>query len=169
VKLLQHHLMLFFTGFSRTSSVIAAEQIKKTPDRKSELSKMFLMVNEAVNILNSDNAILDFGKLLNESWQLKRSLTGNITTPYIDFIYDKAISSGATGGKLLGAGGGGFLLLFVKPEFQSRVREGIPKLLEVPFLFENQGSQIIYYEPDAISYNKIEINSGIKHARGEND
>lgn len=145
---LQNHLMLFFTGFSRIASEIAGEQIKQTPNKKKELGEMHGMVDEAIDILNGDNDIAEFGKLLNESWQLKRSLTDKISTPHIDDIYAKAIRAGATGGKLLGAGGGGFMLFFVRPELQSEVKKSLQGLLHVPFRFENSGSQIIFYEAD---------------------
>lgn len=144
--LLQNHLMLFFTGFSRTASQIAGEQIKETPNRKLELTEMHRMVDEAVNILNGENDILEFGRLLHESWQLKRSLTDKISTPYVDYLYEAATREGATGGKLLGAGGAGFILFFVKPEFQSKLKETLRGLLHVPFRFENLGSQIIFYD-----------------------
>jgi D-glycero-alpha-D-manno-heptose-7-phosphate kinase len=147
--LLQNHLMLFFTGFSRYASEIASEQIKKTPDKQSELHKMQEMVDEAIGILNGgDSNISEFGKLLHESWTLKRSLTDKISTPQIDTIYNDALKAGAMGGKLLGAGGGGFILFFVEPEFQSAVKEKLKNLLHVPFKFENTGSQIIYYAPE---------------------
>jgi len=145
----QEHLMLFFTGFSRMASDIAKEQIAQTPNIKKELKAMHEMVDFAVNILNDRSDSLDeFGKLLNENWKLKRGLTSKITTAAIDEIYDVALRAGATGGKLLGAGGGGFLLFFVKPEFQTKVREALHKLLYVPFKFDNLGSQIIYYGPE---------------------
>ncbi len=148
-QLLQDHLMLFFTGFSRIASEIAGEQIKKTPDKKNELSRMREMVEEAIGILNGGNTdITDFGRLLHESWTIKRSLTDKISTPQIDNIYDTALEAGALGGKLLGAGGGGFILFFVEPELQPEVREKLKDLLYVPFKFENLGSQIIYYGPE---------------------
>jgi D-glycero-alpha-D-manno-heptose-7-phosphate kinase len=141
--------MLFFTGFSRTASDIAGEQIKQTPNRKQELSEMHSMVNEAIKILNGDSDLLDFGKLIHETWQLKRSLTDKISTPYIDYICDTALGAGASGGKLLGAGSAGFILFFVQPELQAKVREALSSLLYVPFRFENSGSQIIFSEPDS--------------------
>lgn len=107
------------------------------------------MVDEAINILNGDNDLLDFGKLLHENWQLKRSLTDKISTPLIDEIYSTALSAGALGGKLLGAGGGGFMLIFAKPEVQPRIKNKLKNLLYVPFRFENLGSQIIFYEPSS--------------------
>jgi D-glycero-alpha-D-manno-heptose-7-phosphate kinase len=147
--LLQNHLMLFFTGFPRNASEIAGEQVRRTPEKKTELKAMMEMVDEAIATLNGiDDRIIDFGKLLHESWMLKRGLTPQITNASIDEIYDAGIESGAEGGKLLGAGGGGFILFFVKPELQLKVKEKLSKLLYVPFKFHNLGSQIIYYAPE---------------------
>ncbi len=146
---LQNHLMLFFTGFPRNASEIAGEQIRKTPEKKTELKAMMEMVEEALNTLNgSQNRLNDFGKLLHETWKIKRSLTPHITNSLIDEIYEAGLEAGASGGKLLGAGGGGFILFFVKPEVQHNVKEKLKKLLYVPFNFENLGSQIIYYAPE---------------------
>lgn len=148
IQLFQEHLMLFFTGFARTASEIAGEQIKKTPEKKNELNRILEMVDEAVGILNGNSSNLtDFGRLMHESWMIKRSLTAKITTPSIDKIYETAIKAGALGGKLLGAGGGGCILFFVEPELQPKVKEELKNLLYVPFKFENLGSQIIYYAP----------------------
>ena len=145
-QLLQDHMMLFFTGFSRTASEIAREQIKKTPKKEKELKRMTEMVDEAIDILNeNDSYLTDFGKLLHENWMIKRKLTNKITTNAIDKIYEDAINAGALGGKLLGAGGGGFILFFVEPEKQRDVMKKMENLLYVPFRFENLGSQIIYY------------------------
>jgi len=144
---LESHLMLFFTGFSRTASKIAAEQIRQIPRKKKELEMLRSIVDSALGILNSNAEISGFGKLLHESWQIKRSLSKKITTPFIDDIYSTALCSGALGGKLLGAGGGGFILIFAKPAVQNRIREKLKDLLYVPFRFENLGSQIIFYNP----------------------
>ena len=141
------HLMLFFTGFSRTASEIAAEQIRKIPRRRRELKQMYGLVNDAVNIINGRKSLLEFGRLMHETWLIKRSLTDKISTPTIDDIYDTARRSGTVGGKLLGAGGGGFMLLFVKPPDQKKVKSRLKNLLRVPFDFENSGSQIIFYSP----------------------
>lgn len=150
LQLLQKHLMLFFTGFSRNASDIAGEQISKTPEKKKELKVMGEMVDEAVIILNRDsNDILDFGRLLHESWEIKRNLTNIISTKDIDKIYEAARKSGAIGGKLLGAGGGGFILLFAEPEIQSKIKEKLKTLVYVPFSFENLGSQVIMYSTQA--------------------
>lgn len=145
----QKYLMLYFTGFPRTASEIACEQIKKIPDRTKELARMHEMVEEATNILNgSDSDIKDFGKLLHETWMIKRNLTKKITTPTIDKIYKDALSAGAIGGKLLGAGGGGCILFFVEPKNHEKVRRKLKNLLYIPFRLENLGTQIIYYSRD---------------------
>lgn len=146
---LQSHLTLFFTGFPRNASEIAAEQIRKTPEKVSKLKAMLEMVEEAVNILSgSQDNYADFGRLLHETWMLKRSLTPRITTAFVDEIYEAAREAGALGGKLLGAGGGGFMLLFAQPEIQQKIKEKLNKLLYVPFQFHDLGSQIVYYAPE---------------------
>ncbi|MFC1606553.1 kinase [Candidatus Latescibacterota bacterium] len=143
------HLMLFFTGFSRTASEIAHEQIKETPKKASELSTMYSMVESAISILkNITDAPDEMGQLLHEGWKLKRSLTSRISTIEIDDIYETARRAGATGGKLLGAGGGGFMVFYVKPELQHKVMEALKNLLYVPFRFDTLGSQIIYFGPE---------------------
>jgi len=147
LELLQDHLMLFFTGFSREASVIAEQQIKNTPSKKKELNTMVQMVYEAIDILNRNSGdILEFGRLLHEGWQLKRSLTDKISTPEIDDVYTAARNAGAIGGKLLGAGGGGFFLLFAEPEIQPRIIAKLNRFLHVPFKFESLGSRIIFNE-----------------------
>jgi len=143
---LQNHIMFFFTGFSRTASEIASEQIQNISSKTVELRTMKEMAEEGVNILNnSREKIESFGKLLNESWKLKRSLSSKITTDILDAIYDTAIKAGAIGGKLCGAGGGGFMLLFVPPRKQRMVKNALKKLLYVPIRFETLGSQITFY------------------------
>lgn len=144
---LQNHLMLYFTGFSRTASEIARHQIRNIPKKEDSLTRMYGMVAEAVEMLNTER-VSAFGELLHESWMLKRQLSDRITTDHIDDIYSQARSAGATGGKLLGAGGGGFVLLFVPPDKQPAVRTRLKNLLRVPFRFENLGSQIIFYQPN---------------------
>jgi len=145
---LQEHLMLFFTGFSRTASEIASEQIQATPNKTQELRRMQQMVDEAIHILQGEEDLAAFGRLLHEGWQVKRSLTSRISTPQIDAFYETACRAGAIGGKLLGAGGGGFLLLCVRPEEQGRVKEALRGVLHVPFRFERFGSRIIFYESE---------------------
>jgi len=149
LKFLQDHLMLFFTGFSRMASEIAAHQIKNIPKKTKELKAMQQMVTRAADILNSKEDVNNFGKLLHESWKLKRTLSDRITTSFIDDLYTEARHAGATGGKLLGAGGGGFFLLFARPKDQKKIRTRLKKLLEIPFRFENLGSQIIFYQPNS--------------------
>lgn len=145
---LQNHLMLFFTGFSRFASEIAKSKIDNFKHREKELKCMKAMVEEAIAILQNPEApIEEFGKLLDQSWKFKRSLSDRVTNPEIDRMYDEAIRAGAIGGKILGAGGGGFLLLFVKPELRVKVQESLHRLIHVPFRFENSGSRVEVYRP----------------------
>lgn len=144
-NLLQDHLMLFFTGFTRTASDIAEEQIKQTHNKEELIHSMQKMVYTGITILNDEHEdIKTFGKLLHLTWILKRTITDKITTPEIDKIYETALDNGAIGGKLLGAGGGGFMLLFVEPELQPKIKEALHNLIHVPFKFENEGTKIIY-------------------------
>lgn len=146
-ELLNEHLMLFFTGFSRIASNIAKSKINNLPKKEKELCQINLMVNQAINILLTEkNDIRHFGELLDLGWVEKKKLASEVTTDQIDDIYIKAKLSGAIGGKLLGAGGGGFLLLFVEPKNQNKVRKSLGNLIHVPIKFEKSGSQIIYYE-----------------------
>lgn len=152
----QDHLMLFFTGFPRNASEVAAEQIKLTPQKNQELSRMRALVDEGVKILtNGQTNIEEFGKLLHESWLLKRGLSSKITNQHIDKIYKQAQLSGALGGKLLGAGGGGFMLFFVRPQDQPRVKSALSNILQVPFKFENAGSQVIYQMPQEEDHDEL--------------
>jgi len=146
---LEQHLALYFTGFARTASEIAKEQLRMTPHRKKELDTMLQMVDEAGAIIASPSRpIEEFGHLLHEGWQIKRSLTKQITNASIDEIYEAGRSAGAIGGKLLGAGGGGFMLFFVPPERRQELRARLKTLLYVPFRFSNRGSHIVIYEPE---------------------
>jgi D-glycero-alpha-D-manno-heptose-7-phosphate kinase len=152
---LQNHMVLFFTGFARTASEIAKEQVKQTPKRGTELTTMFQMVDEAVDIVSNNRRQLhEFGALLHESWNLKKALTNKITNPQIDEIYEAGRESGAIGGKLLGAGGGGFMLFFVPPERKEALILRLRRLLCVPFAFSNRGSHVVVYEPEP-SYESI--------------
>ena len=146
----QDHLMLFFTGFSRLASEIEEDKIKQISNKKTELSSLYNMVEDAIDILNGEGDIVDFGKLLHESWRLKKSLSDKVSTSHIDDIYETGIKNGAIGGKLLGAGGGGFILFFVKPEDQSKLRQALGHLLHVPFRFDTTGSQIVYYSESSV-------------------
>jgi D-glycero-alpha-D-manno-heptose-7-phosphate kinase len=147
---LEQHLALFFTGFSRNASDVAQEQVKMTPHKKKELAMMLQLVDEAEAILTSPRRSLDdFGRMLHESWQIKRTLSHKITNPSIDQIYEAGMDAGALGGKLLGAGGGGFMLFYVPPERREALRTRLNKLLCVPFSFSTKGSQVVVYEPEA--------------------
>ena len=146
----QDHLMLFFTGFSRTASHIEADKLKQLPKKRNELKAMRELVDEAINILGGAGDLLDFGKLLNETWNLKKSLSDKVSNTFIDHIYEIAIKNGVAGGKLLGAGGGGFILLFIKPEYRDRLKEALDFLIHVPFRFDTLGSQIIYQSESGV-------------------
>lgn len=143
---LQSHLMLFFTGVSRSASAIASAQIKihQTGEKDESLKTMQGMVGEAMNILTSRGNLDAFGHLLHESWKLKRSLAQNISPPLVDDIYEEGRAAGALGGKLLGAGGGGHMLFFAPPDRHDIIRDKLKSLLYVPLKFENEGSKIIY-------------------------
>jgi D-glycero-alpha-D-manno-heptose-7-phosphate kinase len=148
---LQRCLALYFTGFSRTASEIAQEQIERTPQRTQELNTMLQLVDEAEKIVTSPHYPLDmFGRLLHESWQIKRTLTRKISNASIDELYAAALSAGALGGKLLGAGGGGFMLFYVPPERRAALRARLKNLLCVPFHFSPRGSHVVVYEPDEV-------------------
>lgn len=149
---LQNHLMLCFTGFSRIASNIAHSKIQNFKNRETELKNMGAMVEEGIQILQNPNtAITQFGELLHQSWLYKRELSNKVSNPEIDAIYQAAMDAGAIGGKILGAGGGGFLLLFAKPEYQPAIRERLSKLIHVPFQFEHSGSRVVLYQPDGLS------------------
>jgi D-glycero-alpha-D-manno-heptose-7-phosphate kinase len=148
---LEQHLALYFTGFSRIASEIAQEQLKMTPHKTQELNNMLQLVNEAEAVVTNGNRELDeFGRLLHESWEIKRTLTQKISNSNIDEIYQAGLSAGALGGKLLGAGGGGFMLFYVPPERREALRSRLKKLLCVPFNFSNRGSHVVVYEPEAV-------------------
>ncbi len=145
LEMLNNRLMLFFTGFSRIASEIAIEWIKNAPKKEAELTTIQAMVEEGVRILGDRTRdIDDFGRLLHEGWMIKRGLNHAVTTDYIDGIYERARQAGALGGKLLGAGHGGFMLIYANPEIQPHIRVALKGLLEVPFRFENSGSTIIH-------------------------
>lgn len=144
-RALEKRLMLFFTGISREASAIAVEQIQNIPKRKKELETMASFVDEAGKLLaRGPDALGAFGALLHEAWQVKKSLSSRITTDEIDEAYETARRHGAVGGKILGAGGGGFLLVFAEPERQAAIRQALGHWVHVPFSFENAGSEIIF-------------------------
>ena len=148
---LQDHLLLLFTGISRLAPEVAQTVIANLPRKEADLHAMQEMVDAAIAVLSSPTSdLLDFGRLLGESWQRKRQLSDSVSNPTIDNLFETALRAGAIGGKLLGAGGGGFLLLFVRPEDRQRIRESLPNLVAVPFAFETSGCRIVLYQPDGL-------------------
>jgi D-glycero-alpha-D-manno-heptose-7-phosphate kinase len=148
LECLERHLMLVFTGLSRTAAHIAKTQMSNLKQREAELSTMQQMVDQAIAILASSGDLDDFGRLLGESWALKRRLSDRVSNLTVDAVYDAGIKAGALGGKVLGAGGGGFLLLFVRPEQRDSVSAALRGLVQVPFRFDRSGSRIVLYQPD---------------------
>jgi D-glycero-alpha-D-manno-heptose-7-phosphate kinase len=144
----QRHLMLFFTGFSRVASDLAKEQIANTPAKERELATLQSMVDEGLRVLTGGGDLRAFGLLLDEAWQVKRTLSRRISNERIDALYELARHAGASGGTLCGAGGGGFLLLFVEPDRQSSVRQALGDSLHVPFELDRSGSEIVFFQPD---------------------
>ena len=146
VERLEQCLMLFFTGFSRTASDLAKEQIQQIPAQKDNLLRMMQLVDEATGILqDKEDRLDDFGQLLHEQWLIKQGMSSKISNGDINAIYQAGLKAGALGGKLLGAGGGGFILFFVRPEQQRQVKEALKHLLYVPARFDHCGSQVVYY------------------------
>lgn len=143
---LNDHLILFYTGITRTASDVAETYVRDIESRELQLRSIMGMVGEGISILKNDHDITCFGELLDEAWKAKAGLGGRVTNPHVDKIYAEAKSAGAVGGKLLGAGGGGFMVLFVPPSRQPKVREKLSRLIHVPFKFESSGSQIIFYD-----------------------
>ena len=148
-KLLNRNLMLFFTGFSRFSSDIQVAAEKNLKSKQNQLLEMLSLVDDAEKILTSKTDLEEFGRLLDYTWQLKRGITDKVSTDSIDAVYSRALQAGATGGKLLGAGGCGFLLFYVDPDKQENVRKALENLLYVPFEFENGGTRVIHYTPES--------------------
>lgn len=151
LEALQDHLMMFFTGITRFASQVAKSQIENISNRYEQLKTMHGMVDQGVDILCAPSTDLtDFGNLLDETWRYKRSLSENISNSEIDEMYTAARQAGALGGKLLGAGGGGFLLIFAHPKDQPKVRQALARLVHVPFKFENSGSTVALYQPNGL-------------------
>lgn len=149
IEQLNNNLMLFFTGFTRFSADIQKSTKATLQEKKQQLNQMLALVDKAQEVLeNKDRDLDDFGRLLDQTWRLKRQTGADISKASIDAFYEKGIQAGALGGKLLGAGGGGFLLFYVQPEKQENVRNALADLLEVPFKFERQGTRVIYYSPE---------------------
>ena len=154
---LNKNLFMFFTGFTRFSSDIQKinNENKNGKEKKEEtLKKMYELVDEAEKILTDKNRDLDdFGRLLDYSWKLKKQTGKAVSTSNIDALYERGIKAGALGGKLLGAGGGGFLVFYAQPENHERLKQELKDLLYIPFEFENEGTKVLYYSPE--SYDSI--------------
>ncbi len=154
-KELDGNLLLFYTGVQRFSSEIQADTFGKPVDKTQQLLDMLALVDEAEKILtNKDASLNEFGKLLDTTWKLKRGTGSKISNGSIDELYDMAIKAGALGGKLLGAGGGGFLLFYCEKEKQEQLKKALDKLMIVHFNFENDGAQVLYYSPQSYSPRK---------------
>lgn len=147
---LNKNLLMFFTGFTRFSSEVQkANSATAAEDKKARLKKMHALVDEAEAVLTDKARDLDdFGRLLDVTWKLKKGTGGAVSTNSIDGLYEKGMAAGALGGKLLGAGGGGFLVFYVQPEKQEAVREAMKDLMYIPFQFENGGTRVIHYSPE---------------------
>ena len=149
-KNLNDNLLMFFTGFTRFSAEIQQlNNSRNGADKLARLQEMLALVDEAEAILTDEQADLnEFGRLLDHTWKLKRGTGAAVSTDCIDALYARGIAAGALGGKLLGAGGGGFLVFYVEPEHQAAVRQAMQELLYIPFRFENGGTRVIYYAPE---------------------
>jgi D-glycero-alpha-D-manno-heptose-7-phosphate kinase len=145
---LRSSLMLFYTGIKRTAADVADTYVPNLEAKKRELRLMRDMVDEALQVLGGSGELTEFGRLMHESWLMKRSLSSAVSSTAIDAMYSAALEAGAIGGKITGAGGGGFLLLFVHPARREVVRERLHDLLHVPFDFETSGSKVIFYDAD---------------------
>lgn len=145
---LEAHLMLFYTGIKRTAAQVAESYVPSIDAKKRQLRLLRDLVDEALGVLCGRSNLEEFGALMHESWVAKRSLSEKVSCNEIDDVYETARTAGAVGGKITGAGGGGFLLLFVPPDRQRAVRERLDRLIHVPFAFERGGSQVIFYDRD---------------------
>ena len=148
-KQLNNNLLMFFTGFTRLSSDIQKVNALDKKDKIQQLKEMHSLVDEAERVVTNKAANIDeFGRLLDYTWKLKRQTGAAVSTDCIDELYAEGIKAGALGGKLLGAGGGGFLIFYVQPEKQQAVKEAMKSLMYIPFLFEDGGTQVIHYTPE---------------------
>lgn len=146
---LNENLLMFFTGFTRFSSDVQKVNNVSAEEKRDQLREMYLLVDEAEKVLTNTHADLDdFGRLLDHTWRLKKQTGSAISTGSIDAFYDRGIKAGALGGKLLGAGGGGFLVFYVQPEYKASVMTAMQDLMYIPFSFENGGTRVIHYSPE---------------------
>ncbi len=150
LKALQDHLMLVFTGLPRIASDVARSKIDNLKIREAEVMRIAQMVDEGIAILASERPVEEFGALLHEAWTQKRRLSDMVSNSEIDAAYDAARKAGAVGGKILGAGAGGFMVLFTPPGKQPAVRKALGSLVYVPFRFESEGSRIVLYQPEGL-------------------
>lgn len=147
-KLLNDSLMLFYTGVSRYSSEVQKDTMSRQNEKLIQLKEMLSLVNEAQGILeNKHSNMNDFGRLLHHTWELKRKTGSKISNNSIDDLYKRGLKAGALGGKLLGAGGGGFLLFYVEPDRRDNLLKALNELMQVPFRFESEGTTVIHYNP----------------------
>ena len=146
---LNRNLMLFFTGFSRFSADIQSLTMNAMEDKQQQLLEMLQLVEEAEKVLTTKSDLNEFGRLLDHTWKLKRGISSQISTDSIDALYNTAIKTGAIGGKLLGAGGGGFLLFYIEEDKRETLKKALNNLLYVPFEFENAGTRVIHYTPES--------------------
>lgn len=152
---LNSYLMLFYTGIKRTAADIAQTLVEDMGSKERQMRLMGILVNEGISILTGNRDLAEFGKLLHEHWTVKRSLSPKVSNSYVEELYEAARVAGAIGGKLIGAGGGGFMLLYARPEYHSVICEKLNKLIHVPFKFEYSGSQTIFFDPEE-DYSTIE-------------
>ena len=146
---LNNNLMMFFTGFTRFSSDVQKANASNKADKVNQLKEMLALVDEAEKVLVDKQSDLDeFGRLLDHTWRIKRKTVNTVSTNSIDELYDKGLKAGALGGKLLGAGGGGFLVFYVEPDKQEKVKKAMEDLLYIPFEFEDGGTRVIHYSPE---------------------
>lgn len=151
-KQLNQNLVMFFTGFTRFSSIVQSQNNLVDKDKVSQLREIYCLVNEAEKVLTDRTINLDeFGRLLDITWKLKKQTSKVISTDSIDYLYAKGIEAGALGGKLLGAGGGGFLIFYITPDKRESLLKALNDLIYVPFEFENDGTQVMYYTPETYS------------------
>jgi D-glycero-alpha-D-manno-heptose-7-phosphate kinase len=148
VEELEQRLLLVYLGTSRVASVIAADVVANLPNRRGQLRRMRATVDEALGVLGGQGDLDDFGHLLHEGWMLKRELSAAVSTAAVDAVYATARAHGALGGKLLGAGGTGFMVLYAPPGRHADIRQALPACVHVPFRFEREGSALVYYGPD---------------------
>lgn len=147
-KLLNDSLMLFFTGISRFSSDVQKDTISNQDKKLAQLKEMLSLVDDAQSILESKHSDLnEFGRLLDHTWRLKRDTGGKISNNSIDALYERGLKAGALGGKLLGAGGGGFLLFYIEPDKKEALLKEFDELMHVPFEFEDEGTSVVHYNP----------------------